>query len=268
MIHRLSIAILSLCALFVTEFAAAQAHSSDPEGPKRTQGIEEGSLLDVLVAAVEKAHNNTAWKRHDAASFSITLKLDDDEHALTGTFATGDQRFLLATADGKPLLGRDDDGRWHTPELDKLGDEAAHVRALEHILPGPFRFRAEDKRIASGGMREVNNRDHYAASITFAESKDWTIAFIDPRENQLAVLAYFIAVEDDDDPRYSQSYAAVSSKTKTSDDVTLTRKWAIWKWSRPHGLVGEEPIGSVRISEVKFAEADAETFSRPEPDDA
>jgi hypothetical protein len=246
--------IISVCLLLALAGpVAAQGHGTPPERAPRQPGIEPGSVLDLMVAAMETAHNHKAWQANRAVELSMTLDHGEgDPLKITAMFAIDSPAFRIAT-DGITVVEHDGTARRVAQDLPaSLADHAAHVLMLEHALTGPFRLRNDDLLYAPGGMREVLGRRHYSASVTFADRDDWFILFADPANDQLHVLAYFISIKDDDDPRFSQAYAMVARETTSTDEVLLANTWEIWPWSRPRGLVGDEPIATLSIDTVVF----------------
>ncbi len=248
----------------------AQFHGShERENRERKPGIEPGSIADLLAGAMELSHNAKQWKKHEAVKLTMKLTLGDDDTALklTGTFATKSDAFVLCV-DGTPVFGHDGSERWHAKPLEQFDDAAAHVHMLGMVPVLPYRIRRDDHIVGTGPMRIVNDHRYYAASIAWPDNDNWSVLLVNPSNDRLSIVAYFVRLSEDDEPDFSQAYAMVADDFEGAEEVPFARTWDIWKWSRPRGIVGDEAIGRVKISEVKFIEADEDDFAKPKDDEA
>lgn len=253
--------------LALAGLAHGQSHGlPDPE-QQRTPGIRPDTLEAVFVGALEQAHQAEAWAKHDAVEFELKLSLDDQPvRRISATFDTTSGARILKL-DGQPLLGHDGEKAWERPEVESLGDAEVHVRMLGQLPAFVYRLRESDLILHTTPPREIGDRRYFATSLEQAGSEDWRIVLADPHTNLLHAVAYYIGVDEEDEPAFSPAHAMIAGDYKPLDGVPVARSWSIWRWSRPRGPVGDGPIGKVEVASVRFIEAAAERFAATGDDD-
>lgn len=247
--------------------ANAQLHGTHEVVERsREPGIRPNTLEEVFAGALEQAHNSEGWHKHDAATFQMQLRLGEaDPLPIEATFATRSRAFVLRV-DDKPIYGHNGKEAWLAePELD--ADVAMHLRMLAQLPAMAYRMRADDRIVHSGPMRTVNDRRYYATTYEPTEGDDWSILLVTPHNNLLHIVAYFIRTDEKQDPSFSPAYAMVAGEYEKTDEVPFARTWELWRWSRPRGLVGDEPIGKVTVNSVSFIKLQDGMFNKPDEDD-
>lgn len=263
---KVSIATSMLAAvLLLPGVAAAQLHGThEPIKRSREPGLREGTMEAVIAGALEHAHKAEAWRKQEAASFLMQLQLADNEPlGLYAVFATAGPAFILSV-NGEPVLGHDGEKPWETPVVETLGDAAVHLRMLSRLPALPYRLHDSRNIYNITPLRVVNDRRCHVMSIQSTENDDWTVLLVDAHTNLLHAAAYFIRTSEDDEAAFSPAFAMVADGHEHVCDVPLPTAWQIWRWSRPRGTVGEEPIGTVKVREAKFVDVGEGTFTAPE----
>jgi len=253
-----------LIAALFPSVATAQLHGTREAADRnREPGLHDGTIEALIAGALEQAHKAETWRKKEAATFNLRLELADNEpENVLAVFAT-DGPALTVSVGGKPAFGHDGETPWETPVAEALGDAAIHLRMLGQLPALPYRLH-ERNIYNSRPARTVNERRCHVMSIQRAENDNWTILLVDSHTNLLHAAAYFIRTSEEDEPAFSPAFAMVAEGYEEVCDVPLPKAWTIWRWSRPRGIVGEKPIGTVHVLEARFVEVDDNAFKSPQ----
>ena len=225
-------------------------------------GCERG-----LADRIEVAHGKHAWTRQQAVACDITVIFGADV-LLQGsmTCEPGGGRVRIETEGGATLVF-DGERAWVSPSAAKVPMVRFQLLTWPYFLAVPFKLRDPGTFLAPHGTRPLHGVPHETALLTFDAGigdspDDWYVVYQDPETDRLAAVAYIVTYGTTTAEAEKEPHVLVYEDYRTIDGVALATRWVMYNWSLAEGAVGE-PLGDVRLSNIRFVEPDEHQFERP-----
>lgn len=257
-IHRHVAGVAAAVVLFG---APAGCGSAYRQGKPTTPG-------EALAARIEKAHGIRAWHAGECVAADIDLHFDPDIE-LRGEMLYDHHggRVRMDLADGTTLVF-DGERAWVSPASSQMPMARFHLLTWPYFLAVPFKLRDPGAQIADYGRLSIDGEAHAALRLTFEADigdspDDWYILYADPATDRLVAMSYIVTYGGTSvDEAEREPHAIVYQDFVTVDGVTLSTTWPFFLWSRQAGPYGD-PIGRVKLSNLRFVSLDERDFSRP-----
>jgi hypothetical protein len=227
----------------------------------------EPAAAPAFIVSVETAHGKVTWAQAKALQANLSLTFGG-RPALAGTilFRTNLAASRIELGDGA-IAVFDGSSAWVGPASSKLERARFHLLTWPYFAALPMKLRDPGSHIQVLGERSLRGKTYEAARLTFDPGvgdtpDDWYILYRDPSSGRLAAAAYIVT--------YGKSATAASKEPHaiTYEDYVpvggahVATTWTFWHWSEKEGITGQ-PIGSGKLSDLKFVEPAANAFARP-----
>lgn len=216
---------------------------------------------------IEIAHGKPAWTRQQAVAFDLTVTFGGGV-LLDGsmTYEPGSGRVRIET-DGGATLVFDGERAWVSPSAAQVPMVRFQLLTWPYFLAVPFKLHDPGTYLAPHGNRPLNGVTHETALLTFDPGigdtpDDWYVIYQDPDTDRLAAVAYIVTYGTTADEAEKEPHVLVYEDYWTVDGVALATRWVMYNWSLAQGAVGE-PLGDVRLSNIRFVKPDERDFERP-----
>jgi hypothetical protein len=219
------------------------------------------------VAAVEEAHQRTAFLAQEAIQFDIVLTFGGKERVNgTITALTNSTKARIDYKDGRVLIY--DGEKVYAADA----ENAANKRFAAYTWPYFFLFpyKLSDKGTIWNPYEKnmLNEHTYRAQKLTFEagtgdDPNDWYITYANPENNLIEAAAYIVTAggasqaEAERDP-----HAIVYSNYQEVDGIPIAHQWAFWGWRVELGLTRQ--LGAATLSNFQFVKEKAARFARPE----
>ena len=237
-------------------------------GPTRAQTNDEQTAA-AFAKQIEQAHGHTAWQKRHAVAANITLDFGGNR-LLDGA----DMRFNTAVGkarlepDAQTTVVFDGETAWLTPADSDFSRPRFHVLTWSYFMAAPFKLRDPGANLEMLGERDLRGETYNAARLTFDPGvgdspDDWYIVYRDKDTNRLHAMAYIVTYGKSREKAEQEPHAIVYENFADIDGVTLAKNWRFHHWSVDRGVYGE-PIGKVRLENIRFIDPAEDTFTKPD----
>jgi hypothetical protein len=220
-----------------------------------------------IAQRIEIAHGKSAWIETDAVACDITVTFGSGV-LLQGsmTYQPGSGRVRIETDSGATLVF-DGEQAWVSPSAAQVPMIRFQLLTWPYFLAVPFKLRDPGTFLAPHGSRPLNGVTHETALLTFDPGigdtpDDWYVVYQDPDTDRLAAVAYIVTYGTTAEKAEEEPHVLVYEDYWTVDGVALATRWVMYNWSLADGAVGE-PLGDVRLTNIRFVEPDEREFERP-----
>lgn len=222
------------------------------------------------VQAIEDAHAASIYTKQSAveADFTVTF----GPKPITGTMCfdpwLGKVRMEL---DGGTVIVFDGDTAWLSPaDAEVPGPPARfHVLTWPYFAAAAYKLDDPGTTLHDAGVMSVRGMDdqHPGVKVTFDAGvgdspDDWYVAFADPETDRLSALAYIVTYGKEQEKAEETPGIILYEDFVEVDGVPFSTRWTFYNWNGKEGIHGE-PKGHATLSNIKFAEPDADAFVKP-----
>lgn len=225
-----------------------------------------GSGAD-FAKAVEAAHGGEAWNSRAALAAEIEVEFGGNT-LIQGQMITdtpvGQTRFELE--DGTVLVF-DGEMAWTSPADSAFQGTRFHVLTWPYFLAAAMKLDDPGTHLKSLGQKPFRGEEKLdAALLTFGENvgdspEDWYVVYRDSKD-RLAGMAYIVTFGKSAEEAEKEPHAILYHDYREVDGTWLSTRWSFWNWSEEKGVFGE-PIGHVKLGNIRFVEPPSEAFAEP-----
>ncbi len=260
--------ILSTSAIAQTSRPTSKP-TSKPESKNTSQPKEQRSAsMDFFVNRIEHAHGKKKWIEKKAVEADLVLEFGGKEALnckLIYDMHSGKVRMELK--DGTTLVF-DGEHAWVSPSESETRMARFHLLTWPYFLAAPFKLNDPGTHLEPSGMLLINNIPSSTAKLTFDKGigdapDDWYIIYPELGTDQLIAMAYIVSYGKDVKEAEKEPHAIVYHDYKDIEGVMLSTRWTMHHWSKKEGAHGD-PIGKVKLSNIKFIEPGKDAFTKPE----
>ena len=225
------------------------------------------------IGDIESAHNKAAYAQHQAWVADLVGEFGGNtlvDGRLTMDTPGGKTRIeLTGGAHEGDVMVFDGSEAWLAPADSEFGGARFHVLTWSYFLAAPMKLSDEGTHVEpEGELPFQGGRELEAAKLTFGDGvgdspDDWYILYRDHETNRLVGMAYIVTFGKSQDKAEEEPHAVVYDGWKEVNGVWLSTEWTFYNWSLEKGVFGD-PIGHVKLDNLRFAEFAAEAFQAPE----
>lgn len=222
---------------------------------------------------IEKAHGIENWKSKKAISYDIEIAFGGNVifsgHSI---FEIGAERVRLEAEDGTVMVWDGQDA-WYTPADKEFKGPPPrfHLRTWTYFLSVPFKLRdpgAHLHELPDAPLMDGKYPKLKRAKLTFGEDvgdapDDWYVLYRQANTDRLAAMSYIVTYSKSAEQAEKEPHAIVYKGYERFEGVALSTEWDFHHWSADKGVFGE-PIGHVKITNVKFIDPPAGAFAKPD----
>jgi hypothetical protein len=221
-----------------------------------------------IAGRIEAAHGLAAWQSARAVEADLAVTFGGAP-VLSGSmlYDHHTNKVRIDVAD-KAMLFFDGKRAWVSPASADVPRARFHLQTWPYFLAAPFKLQDPGTHLEPTGPRLLNGTPHETARLTFDPTvgdspDDWYFIYEDPATGRLAAMGYIVTyggvVTEEAE---AEPHAIVYHDDVTIDGATLSRRWLFHHWSEEAGPYGD-PIGEVRLSNLRFVEPDGRAFAVP-----
>lgn len=230
-----------------------------PSAPQRS--------TQELATALALTHGQAAW--HAQQAMQAELEVDfGAQRVLDGrlTLETGLKRSRLDLKNGATMVF-DGNEAWIAPASATVGRARFHLRTWAFFLSAPMWIGQPGTSLEPLEEGFLQGQRQQRAKLTLnGEATDlpcpWFILYADPATRELTALAYACENGAASEGGDRSPHAVTYDRYETIGGVRLATAWTFWRWDKDLGLIGD-PIGSARLSNLRFVPAEGRLFARP-----
>jgi len=247
----------------------------EPTRPQPTapppMGPDLPSSLPLTTAdRIAKAHNERAWKAHNAFTCDITVNFAGHT-SVRGSMLLDIKggRARLDLFDGAKLIW-DGTRAWVSPADAPVESAHYHLHMWPSLLRLPFELNAPGTKHESAEGTSFEGRVCNTTRVTFDEKvsrrvtpKDWLLVHSDLVTHTLFgatfISTYGRSVEDAErEPMF-----VLFEEPAIVNGVVIAKSWRFYAWDREKAAPGA-PIGDVTLSNLNFTQLREKAFEKPE----
>lgn len=227
----------------------------------------DGQSAHTFAEALEKAQGLGAWRSRPALECALEVVFGQTT-LVEGTLLFDPHRDRVRIEQrGGILLVFDGSRAWVSPDTAQFRGARFHLRTWTYFLAAPFKLRDPGARLVEMGSLPLLGKDYPAARLTFDSGvgdtpEDWYVLYRDPQTNYLAAMAYIVTYGKDREHAEVDPHVVVFQDFTSTDGVALPTRWTFHHWKQETGAQGE-PIGHVRLKNIRFVELEDSAFARP-----
>lgn len=275
-------ACLLLAALVLLPYGCGPDPESDTIGVPEEESAEtvgtgldpvpSGRRLDpqieTFVRPIEAGQGREAWYRHEALAADFELTFGGEEVLEARMLMRPDTSGVRLELEDGGVAVWDGESAWVAPDTE-LDRARFHLLTWPYFLAAPMKLRDPGTELSIVGRRWMGDQLYDAAKLTFEQGvgdspDDWYIVYRQAETGRVEAMAYIVtyggksAEEAGEEP-----HVVTFEDFEEIDGVELPTTWRFWNWSAKDGIVGEEPIGEAKLSDVEFVEPEPGAFTRP-----
>lgn len=265
----LSCFLLSSAVLLLAACEPAPSYEGVGDGgPEAEAASGEPTFQEAFAAPIENAFGADAWRSKEAVETGIQVSFGGNELIDGKMLFTPDTgRSRLELADGTVAVF---DGRqaWVSPADAELSGARFHLLTWPYFLAVPAKLRDPGARLEELAPKRLGEADYDAARLTFGPGvgdapDDWYVLYRKPDTGRLAAMAYIVTYGNTLEKAEAEPHAITYEELREVGGVEIPHRWRFWLWSEGKGIHGD-PIGEVKLSDVRFVTPAADAFDKPE----
>jgi hypothetical protein len=222
-----------------------------------------------LAKRIDVAHGGDVFRSARAVQCDFDAEFDG-RRLLHGAliYETTGKRAQITLSDGTMFV-TDGETTWISPAAaaSPVPSAAYHLEVWPRFLSAPAMLYEPGTILKLAGDRMLQGRPYQTARLTSEsqvgdQPKDWQLFYADPESRRVHAMAYQL-IRGRNVPYNSRDPHIV-----TYDDfinvggAVIATTWRFWSFSETEGITGE-PIGLVKLENIKFVHPIARTFGKP-----
>ena len=224
------------------------------------------------VGKIEAAHDKSTYSEHGALEADLVVEFGGNtlvDGRLTMDTPGGKTRLEITGGENAgSVLVFDGSDAWISPADSGFQGGRFHVLTWSYFLAAPMKLSDEGTHVETlGQLPFTDGQSLDAAKLTFGDGvgdspDDWYILYRDDQTHRLVGMAYIVTFGTSLEKAEEEPHAIVYDGWQEVNGVWLSTDWTFYNWTLEDGVTGD-PIGHVKLQNLRFVEFDAEAFTAP-----
>lgn len=218
------------------------------------------------VAALEEAHQRQAFISKEAVRFDILLKFGGKER-LNGTITalTNSTKARVDYKNGQSLIY--DGDKVYAVDAENSSSKRFAAYTWPYFFLFPYKLSDEGTKWTAYEAQHKLEKPYLTQKLSFEagtgdDPNDWYITYANPDNQLLEVAAYIVTAGKTQAEAEEDPHAVSYGDYRAVEGIPIAHEWKFWGWRTDQGLT--EQLGEATLSNVKFVQASAELFEKPE----
>lgn len=265
--------ILLFCTAFVLfscqeEKKDKKLIKNEPIIEKEVEQKKELSPAQQFATNIQSAHQTSDFKSQEAVQFQLDLMFGGKQRMKAKiTMLTNSSKIKIEKEDGTVLM-YDNEKVSLFPKENNYDGARFDMFTWTYFFALPFKLTDPGTNWQDLKEANLNGTPYDTAKLTFGDNigdapDDWYVIYSDKQTKLMKAAAYIVTFGKDTATAEENPHAIVYDNYFSVSNVAFAKDWTFYNWNEEEGIYGE-PIGSAKISNLKFLETEDGFFKAPQ----